>query len=152
RCPPTMCAQPSRKTGFGIGLKLAILAIVVAVAIVGIRRSLRPVALVAPVTKGIAVNSVPGNVLVIARVSPLLCEVGGRIQKTILEPGKTVKEGDVLVQIDTGDIDLDIEKINVDLDAAKKKLAAGSNYRFEVQTAEEDLETAQRNFERGGMS
>lgn len=136
-----------------LGLKLLIILALLIAGGVFLRSALRPVARVVAVAPGQAVNSVPGSVLVAAtRISQLTSEIGGRIQKTELDPGKVVREGEVLVQIDTGDIDLEIEKIQIDLDALKKTVAAGSAITFEYETAEENLENAERQHARGSMS
>ena len=62
----------------------------------------RSVALVAAATKGRAVNSVPGTVVIRAEYEqPLVSEVSGRvIEKDFnLELGKQVKKGDILCRI-----------------------------------------------------
>lgn len=144
-------SAPSNK--FGFVLKFLVVVAVLAAAGFYMRGKLRPIARVAVVSPGLAVNSVPGSLLVApTRPAVLTSEIGGRIQKSELEPGKKVREGEVLVQIDTGDIDLDIEKIQIDLDALKKKVAAGSATTFEYDTAVEDLQTAERQHARGGLS
>jgi len=136
-----------------LGLKLVLLALVIAAAVVAGTFFLRPVAKVAVVSPGKAVNSVNGSVVVVAtRSSSLTSEIGGRVLKNDLESGKEVKEGDVLVQIDTGDIDLDIEKIQNDLKAAKQRVAAGSASKFAYETEVENLQNAERQYQRGGLS
>jgi len=95
--------------------------------------AMRPVALVVPVVSGRAVNAVPGSVEVKAEyVMELKSEVGGRIVVSELDPGKKIFKGDVLVQIDTGDIDLEIDKIKNEITAAKRKVELGSSLRMEV--------------------
>jgi RND family efflux transporter MFP subunit len=141
----------ANKSNFGLKLGLGLVALVVVVVIV--LGTLRPVAKVALVTHGKAVNAVPGSVVVTAgRISQLTSEIGGRIQKSELEPGSVVKEGEVLVQIDAGDIDLVIEKIKIDLQAKQRSVAAGSAIRFEYETAEEAAQNAERQHARGGLS
>ncbi len=136
-----------------LGLKLVLLALVIAAAVVAWMFLLRPVAKVAVVRPGKAVNSVNGSVLVVAtRSSSLTSEIGGRIIKNELEPGKEVKEGQVVVQIDTGDIDLEIEKIQSDLKAVRQRVAAGSASKFAYDTEVENLQNAERQHERGLLS
>ena len=94
---------------------------------------LRPVAVVAPVKGGRAIHAVPGSVEVKAEYSmELKSEEGGRIISSELDPGKPIFNGDVLVQIDTGDIDLEIERIKNEITAAKRKVELGSTLRAEV--------------------
>jgi RND family efflux transporter MFP subunit len=144
-------SAPSSKADFIF--KLVLVAAVLAIAAFFLRGSLRPVARVATASPGLAVNSVPGSLLVApTRPAVLTSEIGGRILKSELEPGKVVREGEVLVQIDTGDIDLEIDKIQIDLDALKKKVAAGSSTTFEYDTAVENYENAVRQHQRGGLS
>lgn len=136
-----------------LGLKLGLALVLLLAVIVVVLATLRPAAKVAIVTHGRAVNSVPGSVLVTAaRLSQLTSEIGGRILKNELEPGKIVKEGEVLVQIDTGDLDLVIEKIQIDLESAQKRVAAGSAIKFEFDTALENLQNAERQHARGSLS
>jgi RND family efflux transporter MFP subunit len=100
---------------------------------------------VALVTKGIATNAVSGSLTVQAEFQmELKSEIGGRLVKSELDPGKSVVAGTVLVQIDPGDLLLDIEKFQSDLDAAKQKIAVGSAIKLELETATDELE----NFER----
>ncbi|HEX2852228.1 MAG TPA: efflux RND transporter periplasmic adaptor subunit [Opitutaceae bacterium] len=136
-----------------LALKLLVVVGVLVAAGIFFRGAFLPVAKVAVVSSGLAVNSVPGSVLVASeRPGLLTSEIGGRILKSDIEPGKNVREGEILVQIDTGDIDLEIEKIQIDLDAMKKKVAAGSSLTFEYDTAAENLENAQRQNARGSLS
>ncbi len=146
-----MAARSRKKNNFG--LKLLLTAIVLAVVAFFVASSLRPVAHVVVVGHGKAVNSVPGSVVVAAtRIAQLTSEIGGRIIKNDLDPGKIVHEGDVLVVIDPGDIDLDIEKIQNDITAGEKKVKTGSAGQFEYETAKENLVTAQRQHDRGAIS
>ncbi|MDB6093570.1 MAG: efflux transporter, family, subunit [Verrucomicrobia bacterium] len=106
---------------------------------------LKPAAQVARVVKGRAINAVSGNVTVQAEFQmELKSEIGGRIIRTELDPGKSVKAGMVLAQIDPGDLQLTQEKIEADLDAAKQKVAVGSAIKLELETAQDEL----ANFER----
>jgi RND family efflux transporter MFP subunit len=106
---------------------------------------LKPTAQVAPVTKGLAVNAVSGNVTVQAEFQmELKSEIAGRIIKSELDPGKEVKAGMILVQIDPGDLQLTLERTETDLDAAKQRVAVGSAIKLELETAQDEL----ANFER----
>ena len=79
------------------------------------------------VVRGPAVKAVPGSVIVNAEYElELKSELGGHIIKSSLDEGKPFKEGDFLVQLDTGDIDIDIEKLQIDEDMLKKRIAVGS--------------------------
>lgn len=106
---------------------------------------LRPVAKVAVVTAGLAVKAVPGSVTVHAEYQmELKSELGGRVLSTALDPGGKVAAGDVLVQIDTGDLKLEIERIEAEYEADKRKIAVGSSIKLELQNARENFQNLER--------
>lgn len=105
----------------------------------------RPVALVAIVKRDKAVNAKPGSVTVQAEFQmELKSEVGGRLIRSELDPGKVVRQGDFLAQIDTGDLQLEIEHIQSEYEAAKQRIAIGSQIALDLANARDNLE----NFER----
>jgi RND family efflux transporter MFP subunit len=118
---------------------------VLVVAIVFLTALLRPVAKVVAASKGRAENLVPGSVIVQAEYEmSLKSETGGRVIKSELDPGASVKAGTVLVQLDPTDLQLEIERIQNEYDAKKKSIAVGSSIKLELESARESLE----NFER----
>lgn len=132
-----------------LGLVLALLAGVVLTVI----HYTRPVATVTPVVRGRAVNAVPGSVTVYAEFEmELKSEIGGRVIRSILDPGLPVKEGDFMVQIDPGDLDLEIERIENEYAAHKARLAVGSSVKLELVTAKEELDNYERLFKLGNFS
>lgn len=107
--------------------------LVVAVAVYLLVQYLRPVAQVAEVVSGRAINSVPGSVQIMAESTmELKSEVSGRIIYSELDPGRSVTKGELLVQLDTGDVALDIERIKNDIVAARRKVELGSTLQAEV--------------------
>jgi len=121
--------------------RAAIAAVVVAALVLGVLYLLRPVAVVAPAVRGTAVRAVPGSVEVEAEYAQeLKSEVGGRVAESVLEIGQRVRAGDVLVRLDTGDVDLEIERIRNEIVAAKKKVELGSTLRAEVENMRETVE------------
>jgi len=113
----------------------------------------RPVASVVAVGSGRAVNAVPGSVTVYAEYEmELKSEIGGRIIRSILDPGLEVRAGDFLAQIDTGDLDLEIERIENEFAAHKARLAVGSSIKLELQTGQEELQNYERLFKLGSTS
>lgn len=135
------------------GLKLAAVIVVLAVAGLAVRHFLRPVAKVSVVVSGPAINAVPGSVVIEAeKVMELKSEVGGSIQQSALDPGKDVKEGDVLVRIDPGDLDLAIAQLENEYEAKKSRLAVGSSIALELETATANLEFDKRQAERGQLA
>jgi RND family efflux transporter MFP subunit len=113
--------------------RLAIAAAALLAVVWLISYSLRPVAMVSPAFKGKAVRFVPGTVEVKAEyIIELKSEVAGRVISSSLDIGKKVVKNDVLVQIDTGDIDLDIERIKNDITAEKRRFELGSTRRADL--------------------
>jgi len=134
---------------FQVGIVLLILAAI----IFGIMYYSRPLAQVAQVVRGRAVNAVPGSVTVAAEFTmDLKSEIGGRMLKSIMDPGLPVHEGDFLAQIDTGDLDLEIDRIQSEYEAHKRRVAVGSAIKLELATAKEELANAERLFKLGSSS
>ena len=135
------------------GLKLAAVIILLIVAGVAVRYFMRPVAKVAVVVNGPAINAVPGSVVIEAeKVMDLKSEVGGRILTSELDPGRKVKEGEQLVQIDTGDLDLEISRLENEYDGKKRRFAVGSSIALELETAKAGLEFDERQAARGQLA
>lgn len=125
--------------------KFIVFLIVVAVGVFGIFQWMRPEALVAEVMRGRAVDAVPGSVVVEAGfIMDIKSEIGGRLIFTALEPGKRFKEGEVLVKIDTGDIELELEKLESDFAAARRRVEIGSSTTLELANARDNLRNLER--------
>ena len=143
-----MASNPPR-----LVLKLLIAAAILAAAGLALAYGLRSVATVAIVYRGSAVDSVPGSVTVQAEYEmDLKSEYLGRVVRSELEPGKSVKAGDFLVQIDTSKLELDIEKTGNDLEAQKKRVAIGSPKEVDLENARDDLAEKERLFKGGGLA
>jgi RND family efflux transporter MFP subunit len=126
-------------------LRLVLAALVLAGTVWGVSYALRPVALVTAATTTTAVRTVPGTVEVKAEFAiELKSEVGGRVIASSLDVGQRVFKNDILVQIDTGDIDLEIERIKNEITAAKRKVELGSLLRPEVLNAKDTLDNTER--------
>jgi RND family efflux transporter MFP subunit len=125
--------------------KLAAAVVVVCLLVFGLIIWMRPTAIVVPVVRDLAINAVPGSVIVEAEfIMDIKSEIGGRIVHSELEPGRAFKKGDLLVRIDPRDVELEIDRIQNDIQAAKQRVAVGSGIELELATAREQLE----NFER----
>lgn len=113
----------------------------------------RPLALVAQATSGPALKQVPGSVIVLAEFEmELKSEVSGRVIHSVLDPGSKVQAGDVLAQLDTGDLELEIEGIRMKYEADQQRIAVGSAIELELQTAKEELEEFERLVRSGNRS
>ena len=136
-----------------LGKKLLISLIVAVAAIVGFLYLSRPVALVTEVTSGRAVKAVPGSVIVQAEFEmELKSEVGGRVIKSELDPGKKVLAGSVLCQLDPGDLELEIESIRQEYEATKRRIAVGSSIALELANAQDNLAELERLHQTGNYS
>ena len=126
--------------------------VVVALGWFGYRQAL-PVAAVARVVRGTAVQAVPANVTVSAEfVMDIKSSQGGRIIKRHVKLGQEVKAGEMLFEIDPQDLQLEIERIEADYKAAKARIELGSALRFEIATAEENIKNSTRLFETGWLA
>lgn len=131
---------------------LKIFAVPVALVAVGFYfvGSLQPEALIAKAKRHVAVRSVPGTVQVVAeQETAVRSDLQGRVVAANLTLGATVKEGDVLVSLDLGDIDIEIEKVQIEIEAAELILAQGSSRQFDLLSLEERLAETERRFEAG---
>jgi RND family efflux transporter MFP subunit len=136
-----------------LALKLFVAMAILAAAGLALIYALRSVATVAIVYRSKAVDSVPGSVTVQAEYEmDLKSEYPGRIVRSELEPGKPVKTGDFLVQIDTSKLELEIEKTVSDLDAQKKRVAIGSPFEIDLENARDDLAEKERLFKGGALA
>ena len=133
-------------------VRLLLVAAVVAVGFYAVNYMTRPVAQVVAATRFKAVRSVPGTVEVKAEFDVILkSEVGGRVKTSELEIGRRFYKNDVLVTIDSGDVELEIERIQNDLGAAKKKLEVGSTLRSGVLNMKDTLDEHERQLKVGSI-
>ncbi len=129
-----------------IGLGLLILVIL------GVKLLLVPTAKVSRVLSELAVDAVPGSVIVQAEYEmEIKSEIPGRVLRSELDPGKHVKMGDILLEMDPGDINLEIEKLEGDLEAAKKRVAVGSEIAIQLEQGRADLANYERLFKSGNL-
>lgn len=137
----------------GLLVVLVLLAVVAAGAMAFL--NFRSVARVVVVTKGKAVNAVPGSVTVRAEYEqPVVSDVAGRViaEGFNLDPGHLVKQGEVLARIDQIDLELEIESTERDYAAAKRRIEIGSAIELERQSAKEALDQAERLAKLGSVS
>ena len=115
--------------------------------------SSKPDATVRAAWSGKAVQAVPGSVTVMAEFEmDLKSAVGGRVILSELDPGAAFKEGAILVQIDSSDLELEIERIRGEYEAAKERIAVGSSIALDLASAQEDLAASERLRRSGNMS
>jgi RND family efflux transporter MFP subunit len=111
-----------------------------------------PIAIVTETERGMAVNAVPGTINVLAEKEMFIKgEHGGRVINSNLEKGGTVTAGEVLIVLDTGDIDLEIEKAENELSRAQRNLEIQSPLELSLETHKDALEDVQFRFNNGGV-
>jgi multidrug efflux pump subunit AcrA (membrane-fusion protein) len=117
--------------------------------------SLRPVAVVEAVASGRAIDAKPGSVVVNPEYSMELRSVlGGRVLRKdfALDPGRAVREGEVLAQLDTTDLDIEIARDEIDFDTLKKRMAVGSSGELDLENARAALAVARHGHDFGTVS
>lgn len=131
---------------------LVVIAVVAVAVAWGVSYTLRPIAMVVPAKTDIAVRTVPGTVEVKAEyVIDLKSEVGGRVIASSLDVGKRIFRNDILMQIDTADVDLEIDRIRNEITAAQRKVELGSTLRPEVLNAKDTLDDSERRMKAGAL-
>ena len=139
------------KVSFSIKL-LIVPAVLIGGVLIGLR-FMRPFVTVDTAWIDTAVDAIPGTVTVRSKQeTQLKSDVGGRVAETFREIGKKVEEGEVLVRIDTGDIEIELDRLGKELDAIKRKIEVGSQIRYSLIDAQEKLEGSERRFTRGSLS
>ena len=137
-----------------VSLAVKILIVVGLIAGVGIffQQQMIATAVVAPVVRGTAVDAVPGTVEVEADlIMELRSEIGGRIVEGTLRPGQRVSRGEVLIQMDTEDLELEIEQIRSRMEIISERQRIGSPLRFDEMTLQEDVENLEKLVEDGSV-
>lgn len=137
-------------------LKLALTAVVIgAIAVFALQR-FSDTAIVAAVTRGKAVSAVPGSVLVSAGqggVRELKGEAAGRVANCdALTEDRAFKKGDVLLQLDTKELERDIALSKSSFESAQQLRLLTLKSNIEREVAKENLDNAVRLFERGDVS
>lgn len=147
-----MPTSPKRRSYVPAALAAAVVAVV---ALLVILHFMTPVAKVEAVISGTAIDAKPGSLTVKEEYSmQMKSEIAGRVLKDgyRLEPGLAVKEGDVLVKLDTSNVEIEIDQAKANLEAAKQRIAVGSAYTFALESAESDFKNTERLFKMGQLS
>ena len=114
---------------------------------------LQPTATVAAVSRGVALDAVPGSLTVNPAYSlTLTTEVSGRVMSSSLELGKRVEEGDVLIEIGPTDLRLQYESFKANYEAFKQTMELRADEQIALQQAKDDLENSERLFRSGTIS
>ena len=136
-------------------LKLVLAAaVMVAVVVVALQR-FSDVAVVAPVKRDKAVNAVPGSVTVFADkgIQELKFDVPGRVEICeALDPGRPFKKGDVLIKLDTAELEREIAETKRNFESAQKRREIVLKSNQELTVAEKNLANYERLLKRGDVS
>jgi RND family efflux transporter MFP subunit len=147
--------MPAKPRRIPFWLKAVLALLVVGAAVVGTLQYLRPVAKVEVVVGGEAEDAKPGSVTVKEEYAmQMKSQISGRVLREgyNLDPGMHVKEGDVLVHLDTGDVQIEIEQVKNTMESSKQRVALGSSASFTLETAQSDFINTERLFKMGQVS
>jgi len=146
-----MPANPSKG---GLLVRIAVVLAVLAAAAFAVVHNLRDTARVKAVNRDTAIEAVTGSVVVQADggFKELRSEAAGKVTVANIKPGSSFRKGDVLVQLDTTDLDRQIAETRrrFESDKARARIALENNP--ELKVAEERVATAKRLFELGNAS
>jgi len=144
----------AKKTNGSVLLKLGVVLVVLAAAGFWIFQSLQGVARVKPVNRDMAVDAVTGSVVVHADggFKELKSEAAGKVTEANIKPGTHFKKGDVLVQLDTTEIDRQIAETKRKFESEKARAKIVLDNNPEKKVAQERLETGKRLFQLGNAS
>ena len=147
-----MSAKPARSHTL---LKVVVAVALLAAAAYSVSLYMRPVAKVVAVVAGDAEDAKPGSVTVKEEYTmQMKSQIGGRVLATDykLEQGMHVKEGDILVKLDTGDIVVEMEQIQNEYNAAKQRIDVGSAAKYALESARSDFTNTERLYKMGQIA
>ncbi len=137
-------------------VKLALALAVVAVLVFAALQRLSDTAVVAPVTRGKAVNAVPGSVVVKADkggIRELKSEAPGRVASCDgLVPGARFQKDDLLLKLDSSELEREIAETTRNFKSAQAKRELLLKANVELAVVQESLTNAERLLKRGDVS
>lgn len=146
--------MPDPRNNGNLVLKLGVALAVLGVAAYLILQNLQGTARVKPVNRDMAVDAVTGSVVVQADggFKELKSEAAGKVVLANIKPGSHFRKGDVLVQLDTTELDRQVAETRrkFESDRARARIVLDNNP--EKKVAQERLETVKRLFQLGNAS
>jgi RND family efflux transporter MFP subunit len=142
----------AKASGWSTLIKWAVVLAVLAAGAVAASMYLRPVAKVVAVVSGDAEDAKPGSVTVKEEYTmQMKSQIAGRVLNDgyHLESGNYIKAGDVLVKLDTSDLEVELEQIQNEFAAAKQRIELGSAAKFALESAQSDFLNTERLFKMG---
>lgn len=126
--------------------------VVIPLVIIGfvVNQQIRPVAKVELAALGTAIDAIPGTVEVKAEiVMDVRSEQGGRIVESHLKEGLALKEGDILLQIDTEGLELEKRRAELNIKTIEERIRIGNPKLRTLKNLEEDFEVFEKQSKEG---
>jgi RND family efflux transporter MFP subunit len=146
--------MPTKPVRVPFILKLLVVVVLLGAAAFAVLQYLRPLARVEPVVSAEAIDAKPGSVVVQEEYfMEMKSEVAGRVLKDgyALKVGNVVKEGDLLVHLDTTDVQIEITQAENNYNSAKERAGITSASTYQLETAQSELSQAERLFKMGQL-
>lgn len=97
--------------------------------------------MVAPASKGTAVNAVTGTVEVLATMDiRIKSQHRGRLTGNVIVPGQQLEQGDLIAVQDSDELKLQIQQIEIRLEAARDKSTLESIHKIDLERIDEELQ------------
>ena len=103
-------------------------------------------------TQETAIHAVPGNIRVMPTEWSVRLQTNGTVDEIKAAIGEQVEEGQLLLQLDTSDVDIDMELAKTALQVAEKKLQIPRQNELQLELEKLNLEKLQNSFKRGVAS
>ena len=145
-----------KSSSFGVVLKIGVVVALLAAGVVFALNSVRPIAVVEAVKRDKAVDAVAGSVEVRAEgeIFSLRSEVGGVVESVsnAFRPGGQFKEKEILLQLDTSELERQIEELKRQQKFASEKREIVRKNNSEHEAAQTAFENAKRFLKLGDIS
>lgn len=129
------------------------MALIFIIAILSLIWSCKPRAYTEEVVRGQAVDAVSANLKIEETYRlTIRSEENGRVISSLLKLGNVVQSGNIVVKLDTTELELKIERIQNELGAFRKSLNLGSPLKFKIDEVKDKLEELEALDERGSAS
>ena len=96
-----------------------------------------------------AIHAIPRNLRVQPTEWSVRLQTNGTVANIEAGIGDKVEEGQLLLQLDTTDVDIDLNLAQIALDVAKKKLEIPKHNELSLEVEQMNLEKLQAAFKRG---
>ncbi|EIP99829.1 RND family efflux transporter, MFP subunit [Opitutaceae bacterium TAV1] len=107
---------------------------------------------VAAVKRDTAVDAVPAIVNVRPAFNVTInSEVAGLVLRSNLKPGKIIKEGELLIEIDPTTLRIEVERLTNQIDTLKARFELNLDQQVALERRKEDLETWERQYREGTL-